>query len=201
MHPQWVPVNPRAAPSSISIVSASITETAYQHVNTVLPALWSLQSGRARICVDSRAASCGPRHTAIYCESFSKIRHGKYIYKGATTVVRMHFSALSSCHCLQRVNFQPTTAGLMQAHQSLTSTTTWKETEAWSVGLLFLSLSSARRPSLTGEVGRVLLGDSARPSAESCTTAAARTLAQTVVTSCISGAQPTDQYLPHALGS
>ena len=40
---------------------------------------------------------------------------------------------------------------------------------------------------MTGEVERVLLGDSARPSAESCTTAAARTLAQTVVTSCASG--------------
>lgn len=102
-------------------------------------------------------------------------------------MVRLQFSVLSSRYCPQRVNFQLTTAHLMQAHQTLTSTTTWKETEAWSAGLLFLSLSSARRPSLAGEVERVLLGDSARPSAESCTTAAARTLAQTVVTSCTSG--------------
>jgi len=49
--------------------------------------------------------------------------------------------------------------------------------------LLFLSFSAARLPSLTGEGERALLGDSARLSAESCTTAAACTLAQTVVTS------------------
>lgn len=49
--------------------------------------------------------------------------------------------------------------------------------------MLFLSFSAARLLSLTGEGERVLLGDKARPSAESCTTAAACTLAQTVVTS------------------
>lgn len=51
--------------------------------------------------------------------------------------------------------------------------------------MMFLSFSAARLPSLTGEGERALLGDSARPAAESCTTAAACTLAQTVVTSYI----------------
>ncbi|KAA6417948.1 MAG: hypothetical protein FRX49_12106 [Trebouxia sp. A1-2] len=50
---------------------------------------------------------------------------------------------------------------------------------------MFLSFSAARLPSLTGEGERALLGDSARPAAESCTTPAACTLAQTVVTSYI----------------
>ena len=57
----------------------------------------------------------------------------------------------------------------------LTSVTTWKETGGRPAAASFVGLFG-KLPSLRGEGERVLVGERARPSAESCTTAAARTL-------------------------